>query len=289
MNLIFETEYQTFKKANTPNSIANHPSELTVSLPAIDFERLKQDGNSYLTTHKVIYTKIRELKDKTIEKVFDFAYTMAFDEKHRKNRSGGKAKRTNGEIFANTFQGKLAECAAVNFFYKYDNNIEIDFDTYDLGIWDKADLTVCKKEIAVKSTKHFGQLLLLETKDWNESGEYIPNIGTPNSFYDFIVLVRIEPNCENLMKEKSLLYKEYIDKPILENLIKQQKWSYDYVGYITNNDLKQIIKDKHILPQGALLNGKTPMDAENYYVQAGDMRKLSDFDEIFKSFLGEVE
>lgn len=124
--------------------------------------------------------------------------------------------------------------------------------------------------------------MLLETKDWNELGEYIPNIGTPNSFYDFIVLVRIKPNCEDIMKANRLLYTDNIDKCFLENLIKQQKWSYDYVGYITNNDLKQIINEGYIIPQGALLNGKTPMDAENYYVQAGDMRKLSDFDMIFK-------
>ncbi len=279
---IFKMEYKTPQKANKSNNISDHISELTACMPEIDFELLKQDGNSYFTTRKVPYKKVRELKDETIERVFDFAYTMAFDEKHRKTRSGGKIKRKNGEIFANTFQGKLAECAAVNFFYKYDNAIQIDFDTYDLGIWDKVDLTVCKKEVAVKSTKHFGQLLLLETKDWNGSGEYIPNIGTPNSSYDFIVLVRIDPSCEDIMKANRLLYKDNIEKTILKNLIKKQKWSYDYVGYITNGDLKQIINDKHIVPQGALLNGKTPMDAENYYVQAGDMRKLSDLDKIFK-------
>jgi len=279
---IFTTDSKTCTKENKSCSADKSADAPEVLLPTINFERLKQEGNSYITTRKVAYKQVRELKDETVERVFEFAYTMAFDEKHRKSRSGGKLERKNGEIFANTFQGKLAECAAVNFFYKYDNTIKIDFDTYDLGIWDKVDLTVCEKEVAVKSTKHFGQLLLLETKDWNEDGEYIPNLGTPNSLYDFIVLVRIQPSCEDIMKANRLLYKDNIEKTVLENLIKQQKWSYDYVGFITNGDLKQIINDKHIVPQGALLNGKTPMDAENYYVQAGDMRKLSDFDKIFK-------
>ena len=29
--------------------------------------------------------------------------------------------------------------------------------------------------ISVKSTKHFGQLLLLEVDDWSDTGKYIPN------------------------------------------------------------------------------------------------------------------
>lgn len=279
---IFKTDSKTYTKENKSCSADKCADAPKVLLPTINFERLKQEGNSYITTRKVVYKQVRELKDETVERVFEFAYTMAFDEKHRKSRSGGKIERKNGEIFANTFQGKLAECAAVNFFYKYDNTIEIDFDTYDLGIWDKVDLTVCEKEVAVKSTKHFGQLLLLETKDWNEDGEYIPNLGTPNSLYDFIVLVRIQPSCEDIMKAKKLLYKETIEKTELIKLIKQQKWSYDYVGFITNGDLKQVIRNKHIIPQGTLLNGKTPMDANNYYVQAGDLRSMESLREFYE-------
>lgn len=273
---------KTYKQENKSFSSAMSADESEVFLPTVKFEPLHREENSYITTRKVAFKKVRDLKEETIDRVFDFAYTMAFDEMHRKTRSGGRTKRKNGEVFANTFQGKLAECAAVNFFYKYDDTIEIDFDTYDLGIWDKVDLTVCKKEVAVKSTKRFGQLLLLETKDWNHSGQYIPNLGTPNDTYDYIVMVRIDPSCEDLMKKNRLLYKDEIEHSVLKNLVAQQNWSYDYVGYITNGDLRQIIKDKHIIPQGALLNGSTPMDAENYYVQAGDMRNLTDFDKIFK-------
>lgn len=273
---------KTYKQENKSFSSAVSADKSEVFLPTVKFEPLHREENSYITTRKVAFKKVRDLKEETIDRVFDFAYTMAFDEMHRKTRSGGRTKRKNGEVFANTFQGKLAECAAVNFFYKYDDTIEIDFDTYDLGIWDKVDLTVCKKEVAVKSTKRFGQLLLLETKDWNHLGKYIPNLGTPNDTYDYIVMVRIDPSCEDLMKKNRLLYKDEIEQSVLKNLVAHQKWSYDYVGYITNGDLRQIIKDKHIIPQGALLNGSTPMDAENYYVQAGDMRKLADFDDIFR-------
>ncbi len=273
---------KTYKQENKSFRSAVSADKSEVFLPTVKFEPLHREENSYITTRKVSFKKVRDLKEETIDRVFDFAYTMAFDEMHRKTRSGGRTKRKNGEVFANTFQGKLAECAAVNFFYKYDDTIEIDFDTYDLGIWDKVDLTVCKKEVAVKSTKRFGQLLLLETKDWNHLGKYIPNLGTPNDTYDYIVMVRIDPSCEDLMKKNRLLYKDEIEQSVLKNLVAHQNWSYDYVGYITNGDLKQIIKDKHIIPQGALLNGSTPMDAENYYVQAGDMRPMESLKEFFE-------
>lgn len=85
---------------------------------------------------------------------------------------------------------------------------------------------------------------------------------------------------------KRIFEQRVIDRPILEKPIKHHKWPYDYIGYITNGDLKQIISDKHILPQEVLLNGKMPMDAENYHVQSRDMHKLSDFNMFFKSYNG---
>ena len=133
--------------------------------------------------------------------------------------------------------------------------------------------------MAVKSTKDYGQLLLLETKDWNDKGYYIPNIKKGIYKYDYVMLVRIKPSCEDLLKKKKLLYSKYADRDELKQLVKSQKWSYDYAGYITYDELLYIIKNKYILPQNGLLNGKMPMDAENYYVQAYNMKQL---DTIFE-------
>jgi hypothetical protein len=57
-------------------------------------------------------------------------------------------------------------------------------------------------------------------------------------------------------------------------------WEYDIAGYITNEDLKSIITNDFILPQKSMLNGKIPMDAENYYVQSIDMK---DFQQLIIS------
>ena len=254
--------------------------------PIHAFSYLQADHTSFFLTSKKQFSADGVLKPATIQKVFDFAYDMSFGEKgkHRSSRSGGSHTRKNGEIFANTFQGKIAECAACNFFYQFDKTVYPDFSTHDLGVWDTVDLTVMGKEIAVKSTKQFGQLLLLETQDWNKHGEYIPNIDTGSSHYDALMLIRLKPSCEDLLKGRRLLYSDVSDKNELRDIVFSQRWEYDFVGYITNDDLRYIINQRYILPKGSLLNGKTPMDAENYYVQSGSLRDMSTFGgEVFCS------
>lgn len=245
-----------------------------------NFDRLKKSGNTYSFSGSVPFESVHRLKDDTINKVFRFAYDMAYTDKghHRNHRSGGENRRKNGEIFANTFQGKLAECAACNFFCKYDKTIQPDFSVEGVGEWDSVDLSVLGKEIAIKSTKHFGQLLLLETKDWDNKGRYIPNLKKGTAKYDYIILVRITPSCEDLMKSKRWLYSDEMNRTELEELVKKENWCYDYAGYITYDEFLYIINNNYVLPKGAWLNGKTKMDAENYYVQAYNMKKL---DKIF--------
>lgn len=247
--------------------------------PVQVFSYLQADHQSFFLTSKKQFSADGVLKPTTIQKVFDFAYDMSFGEKgkHRSSRSGGSHTRKNGEIFANTFQGKIAECAACNFFYRFDKSVYPDFSTHDLGVWDTVDLTVLGKEIAVKSTKHFGQLLLLETQDWDKRGQYIPNIDTGASHYDALMLIRLKPSCEDLLKGRRLLYSDVADVEELRSIVLSQRWEYDFVGYITNDDLRYIINHRYILPKGSLLNGKTPMDAENYYVQSGSLRDMNSF------------
>lgn len=241
------------------------------------FSRLSNQRGTYYVTKKTPYQSNGTLKPQTVKLVFDFAYKMAFTDEgaHRRNRSGGSHKRRNAEIFANAFQGKIAECAACNLLFRLDQSICPDFSTHPLGEWDTVDLTVNGKEIAVKSTKHYGQLLLLETKDWNSNGQYVPNIGNGVSSYEYIILIRLKPSCEDILRKQRLLYLDSIDRDELFQLVSGQAWSYNYTGYITNADLLQVIRERYILPQGALLNGSTQMDAENYYVQAGDLRDVS--------------
>ena len=69
-----------------------------------------------------------------------------------------------------------------------------DLAVYQRGIWDIVDLTINGIDISVKSTKHYGNLLLLETGDWDCNGTYLPN----NKNYDYHFLLRIKPDLESI-------------------------------------------------------------------------------------------
>ena len=118
---------------------------------------------NYWTSRKD-FSSVINIDNETILKVFQFSFDMTFGEKgvHRAHRSGGSHYRKNGELFINTFQGKIAEFGLYNYFLeKGIKSDEPDLSTWDLGKWDSADLVVNGKKINVKSTKSKGHLLLL--------------------------------------------------------------------------------------------------------------------------------
>ena len=49
---------------------------------------------------------------------------------------------------------------------------------------------------------------------------------------------------------------------------------FDIPGYINNSDLKTIIKEQHLILKNNILGSKK-VDADNYYVQAGDLRSIN--------------
>ena len=79
------------------------------------------------------------------------------------------------------------------------------------------------------------------------------------------------------MKRNRFLYSDSINEATLKKIIMAESWTFDIPGYVTREDLVQIINEGFILPRGSMLNGKTPMDASNYYIQSGDMRSLESF------------
>ncbi|CDD66137.1 putative uncharacterized protein [Firmicutes bacterium CAG:882] len=243
---------------------------------------LRIEGNNYFVKDKKDFHEYASILPEDKTDSFEFAFGMSYAKtgEHRDYRSGGTLHRTMGQIFINTFQGKMAEFALYRYLKNHNIDVEKpDIDQYELGKWDTYDICCQEKLISVKSTKYYGNLLLLETKDWDENGEYKPNISETTSRYDYTVLVRFKPDGDSLMKQQSLLYQEEREIPdnirsiLIENIFNQD-WKYDFPGFIYNSELVRTIREHKIIPQNAMLNGKTKMDAENYYFQTGNMHGM---------------
>lgn len=250
------------------------------------FHKLRKEGESFYITHPKQFEPIYNFPQEVINKVFEFAYGMTFGRtgEHRNHRTGGQFSRRNGELFINTFQGKLAEFGLYSILHDAGFSLdEPDLSMWELGVWDTTDLILNGWKLNVKSTAFFGNLLLLETHDWNDEGRYIPNLGTGNDFYDFFILLRLSPDGKKIMSSNRWLYIDEIDRNLLLNTILQNTWKLDCPGFINHAELVEIITGRYILPQNSFLNGKTKMDAENYYVQAGDMHRINELFPILRN------
>lgn len=246
-----------------------------------NFHVLRRNGNNYTITNGRCYNLIGYMPPEIVSETFDFAYRMTFARagEHRAHRTGGSHQRKKGEIFANAFQGKLAEYAL--YLVLTDKQIAVskpDLRVLGLGEWDSVDLTINDMRLSIKSTKSFGNLLLLEENDWDDKANYLPN----GKGYDFTFLVRMNPFCEDILKQHRLLYSDSVDKNELSKMISSNRWEFDIPGYVTRDELIYIINNNYVIPRGSMLNGSTRMDASNYYVQSGDMHSIEEFAAIFE-------
>ena len=248
-------------------------------------QKLEERPNGRYITNRRKFAPLASFKPSTIEMVFEFAYSMSFGKigEHRNHRSGGLQQRNAGGIFADTFQGKLSEFAFYNTAYREIPIEKPGLEVWELGKWDEADFFANGYSLNIKSTKAFGNLLLLETKDWNEQAQYLPNIEKGHFDYDYFILVRMKPYCEELLGSRCLLSAGETDKELLRHTLLSEKWEYDIPGWCSRAELVQIIGDKHIIKQGEMLNGKTRIDAANFYVQTGCMHNIKELFPLLKT------
>lgn len=57
--------------------------------------------------------------------------------------------------------------------------------------------------------------------------------------------------------------------------IEKAVWFYDIPGCCSVKTIRHIIKNQYVIPKNALLNGKTKMDAENYYIQSCNLHNVA--------------
>lgn len=241
----------------------------------------RRDG--YYINNSIKFESTCRLSNNSIEESFDFAYKMAESQGHRESRSGGTHQRKKMEIFVNAFCGKLSEFAVYEFFIAHSFSVDKpDIGIYKRGIWDTDDIIfrdskgIPAIKATIKSTKKFGNLLLLETKDWDRDARYLPN----DKLYNLFFLVRTDVDLETELKRKRSYYTNNLDFNMLteeKEKIKLKGCQFDIPGYLFRSDVQIVIRSSQVIKRGQYINGKTKMDADNYYVQSGNMRSINDF------------
>jgi len=247
----------------------------------LDAVKIKE--NNFFVTKKKDYVPAIKFSKEELVDYIKFAYSMSFGDEgqHRAHRSGGTHQRKKGEIFCDAFQGKLAELGLYKVFSKHGIKLDTpNLETWTLGVWDITDFEYKGRKLNLKSTKWFGNLLLLETKDWSDEGVYTPN----DIAYDFFILMRIKPEASKLLKTKNLLYCNHAKYIQIEELINSENWSCDIAGWVSRDQVKEVIRSKFIVKKGMLINGKYPLDADNYYIQAGNLLEISKLIEMIKAW-----
>lgn len=236
------------------------------------------EGNSYFNTLRRKFIPHEVPRDGCTAAV-DFAYAMCFGAgHHRVHRTGGLLMRQAVEMFCNAFQGKLAEVCTHSFLVQCGAECSVpDFGIYGEGVWDGGDLKAYGKNLSVKSAAFFSNLLLLECRDYDSDGNYLPDTGKGiPTVFDCCVLVRISPDVKGLFRRNGVFGSNCVSKDFLADVVGREHWTYDIAGWVSREDFVSAVRGGNVIPQGALLNGRIRMDADNYYIQTGDMRSADE-------------
>lgn len=276
--------------------------------------RLEQDGGTYSVTNRVRFGKnpltantgwdYRRLPYSAQENISDclsasqrlfgtgnpdilefcfaFSWEMSFGKTghHRDHRSGGSYLRRPEEIFADTFQGKLAEMIVWNGFHKKGIFAPFpDFRIFGVGKWDAGDMILPGGiRLAVKSSTGKANLLLVEALDYNNT-----SLGPFPNAYAF---VRIEPDVQKTVKGIKTTWRnpEEFRIPLMTKLLKETSFCYDIAGLTTRAVMDTAWRAGHIIPKNSRLGRfGCVMDADNLYMQTGDLMSLSAFCESLRS------
>lgn len=197
------------------------------------------------------------LSKSDISNCVNFANQMAYGKwYHNPNAFMWDYHRNNKEIFINALQWKLAEVAFYNFYHNKKPDLELtepDFSVWWEGKREDTDIEINGKKISIKSTKHFGNLLLLECDRYTDTGLYKEpaNWWEPVK-HDLIYLVRIK-------------WIDSADPHYYENTDIQAEITW----YITHENFLEIIKSKQYIKKGSVL--WIPLIVDNYYICTKDL------------------
>jgi len=208
-----------------------------------------------------------KLSSDAIERCLKFAHDMVLGNgAHRVKRTGGKQSRDKALIFRDTLQGKLAEFAVCEHLTRAGVSVSPDFSVAPLGSWDSGDISLGGYEIAVKSAKHFSNLLLLECVDWKAPNVYLHGRNGSQVNVDAVVFARVKLPGLPSRTSGSILSRLSVFEDLPTAGVQ-----VDIPGYTNGRGIENCILSNLIIPSGAMLNGTVEMEVDNYYIQAGDL------------------
>ncbi len=206
------------------------------------------------------------LLDRHVKSCLDFAQAMAYGNGHHQALAfaGDNHRRSPSQIFRDTLQGKIAEFGIHTFLHR--KGVKVDefpsCEVWGEGEWEDCDFTLNNGvvSVSVKSTKHFGNLLLLECHRYNQEGLYLePSQGTQPIKHDYVFLVRVKGVTHSSVTAYNT-----------SSAIK-----CEVTGFITHMDFCELINRSQIIRKGVKIG--IPMIVDNYYVCANDLHKADGF------------
>lgn len=211
-----------------------------------------------------------------------FSYDMTFGKKgeHKNGMDGSTYVRSDSEIFAHAFQGKMAEFAIYDYVKKHGVDIsKPNIEVFKKGKWDNCDLESGNDTISVKSTPGYMKFLKLNYADYELDGAYKYGYGK-YKYDDYIAYARVLPNINSMMRNSlgtidALIKTDSLTASDLERLITNETWKADLTGYITREQFREeVIGNDQVVEKDDMVDG-FKMFSKIYYAQSGD---LSDID-----------
>lgn len=250
-----------------------------------------------------------------LERLFDYAIGASFKAKQEKNggwtqpqrNQGNHTSRNSGQIFRDVYMGKIAEIAL----YKYLSQFQ-ELDEPNLtepGGYknsDAFDMVWNNKYISIKCTEHYGDLLLLQKTQYDEKGQYLPNLNSEKGprFFDYHVLCKVGV-INNVKWKQSIGFamKNQISEKELDELkeiMMNLKFSVKIAGYLSEDDFINKVIGENMVVYADNPSEKTyrmfgrgeyskwsSVDVDNYYVQSGGLTPISQLPGIAKSITEE--
>lgn len=203
-----------------------------------------------------------------IEKCFSFALSMALGEKHNTDSFASnnlQFQRGKGTVFRDAFQGKIAEVAFYNYYSHKHKMDSPDFSEWERGKWEDTDFVIVNEKkqfsISIKSTKRYGNLLMLEKNRYDENGYYLEGINNSPVKHDLIFLIRVDGI-------SSIKAQTYLDN-------KFKNISAEVTGYIEHNDFVKAINNNKLIEAGTYINGCEELKVDNYYFCAKELKSTN--------------